>query len=54
MRFALVIDGKCAGFVLRSRHQYQAWDGEERPLGIFETESGAVSAISQTLMAKST
>jgi hypothetical protein len=50
MRFALVDDaGNCIGFVLRSRHQYQAFDGDEKTLGLFDTEEGAVTAIVQTL-----
>jgi hypothetical protein len=48
-RFALVVDGNCIGFVLRSRHQYQAFDGDEKTLGLFDTEDGAVTAIAQQL-----
>jgi len=45
MRFALVADGRCAGFVLSRRHQFEAFDADEVSLGIFETEDGAVTAI---------
>jgi hypothetical protein len=49
MRFALVVDGDCAGFVLARRHQYEAFDGDEQSLGLFDTEDGAVTAITQKL-----
>jgi hypothetical protein len=49
MRFALVVDGHCAGFVLARRHQFEALDADEISLGLFETEDGAVAAIGQKL-----
>jgi hypothetical protein len=48
-RFAIVINNNCAGFVLRRRHEYEAFDGEEVSLGTFQTEDGAVTAITQRL-----
>jgi len=45
VRFAIVVDGQCRGFVLRSRHQYSAFDADEKPLGLYDTEQGAISAI---------
>jgi hypothetical protein len=48
-RFAIVIDNHCAGFVLPRRHQYEAFDSEEVSLGTFDTEDGAVTAITQNM-----
>jgi hypothetical protein len=54
-RFAIVADGKCLGFILGRRLAYEAYDQDERSLGIFETEDGAVTAITQKLaVSKST
>jgi hypothetical protein len=49
MRFALVFDGHCAGFVLARRHQFEALGADETSLGLFETENDAVIAITQKL-----
>ena len=46
-RFAIVIDNSCAGFVLARRHQYEAFDSEEISLGTFDTEDGAITALTQ-------
>jgi hypothetical protein len=46
-RFALVVDGHCCGFVLARRHQYEAFDSEEISLGTFDTEDGAITALTQ-------
>jgi len=55
MRFALVDDaGHCIGFVLARRHQFEALDGDEKSLGLFETEDGAVAPISPRITNKST
>jgi hypothetical protein len=51
MRFALVADGRCVGFVLYRRHLFEAFDSEERSLGTFDTEAGAVTAIGQKFAA---
>ena len=51
MRFALVADGRCAGFVLSRRHQFEALDADEISLGLFDTEDGAVTAITQKMAA---
>jgi hypothetical protein len=41
MRFALVIDGQCAGFVMARRHQFEALDSDgEKSLGLYDTEDG--------------
>jgi hypothetical protein len=48
-RFAIVIDNNCAGFILSRRHEYEAFDCDERSLGLFETEDGAVSAVTQSV-----
>jgi len=44
-RFAIIVEGSCRGFVLRSRHQYQAYTADEKSLGIYDTEDGAVAAL---------
>jgi hypothetical protein len=55
MRFALVIDGDCAGFILtRGPKGYEAFDGDEKSLGVFQTEGGATTAVLQTVSSKST
>jgi hypothetical protein len=54
MRFALVVDGHCAGFVLARRHQFEALDGQEKSLGLFPSENDAVTAITQRITSKST
>jgi len=46
-RFAIVSSTGCAGFILRRRHQFEAFDGDEKSLGLFETEDGAVAAVMQ-------
>ena len=51
MRFALVIDNKCAGFVLQRRREYEAFSADEISLGLWETEDGAISAIYQKFAA---
>jgi hypothetical protein len=48
-RFAIVADGRCCGFVLRRRHEFESFDADEKSLGLFQTEDGAVTAISQSL-----
>jgi len=50
-RFAIVSSTGCAGFVLRRRHQFEAFDADEQSPGIFETEDGAVAAIAQKITA---
>lgn len=49
MRFALVVDGHCAGFVLARRHLFEALDQDERSLDTYATEDDAVTAITQKL-----
>ena len=51
MRFAIV-DGRCIGFVLRSRHQYQAFNADEKSLGLFQSEDAAVAALFNPLPTK--
>jgi hypothetical protein len=48
-RFAIVSSTGCAGFVLRRRHEFEAFDAEEKSLGLFETEDGAVAAVTQKI-----
>jgi hypothetical protein len=50
-RFAIVSSTGCAGFILCRRHKFEAFDADEKSLGIFETESGAVSAVTQRISA---
>jgi len=40
-RFAIVSSTGRAGFVLRRRHEFEAFDADEQSLGTFETEDGA-------------
>jgi hypothetical protein len=57
MRFAITSEGHCLGFVLsRGPKGWSAFDADEQPLGTFETEDGAVTAITQktTVSNKST
>jgi hypothetical protein len=54
MRFALVVDNACVGFVLARRHEFEAFDGNEKSLGVFQTEGGATTAVLQTVSSKST
>ena len=46
-RFAIVSSTGCAGFVLRRRHQFEAFDADEVSLGLFSTEQAAVEAVAQ-------
>ena len=52
MRFAIVADGRCAGFVLRRRDLWEAFDESEQSLGTFDTEPGACTAIFQKFTTK--
>jgi hypothetical protein len=52
MRCALVVDGRCCGFVLARRHQFEALDADEKSLGLFETEDAAAAAILNPLPTK--
>jgi hypothetical protein len=50
MRFAITSEGHCLGFVLsRGPKGWSAFDADEQPLGTFETEDGAVTAITQKI-----
>jgi hypothetical protein len=49
-RFALVIDNSCAGFILtRGQKGYEAYDADEKSLGVFQTEDGATTAVLQNI-----
>jgi hypothetical protein len=55
MRFAIVVGGACKGFVLQRRHEFEAFDPDEKSLGTFATEDAAAVAITQNLsLTKST
>jgi len=51
-RLAIVIENNCAGFILRRRHQYEAFDAAEKSLGLFDSEDSAVTAILNPLPTK--
>jgi hypothetical protein len=50
-RFAIVSStGNCLGFVRCCGPKgFEAYDGEEKSLGIFETEDGAMTTITQRI-----
>jgi hypothetical protein len=50
-RFAIVTEQHgCIGFVLARRPPtFEAFDSDERSLGLFDTEEGAVTAITQNM-----
>jgi hypothetical protein len=50
-RFAIVSSTGCAGFILARRHEFEAFDANEKSLGTFETEDGAVTAVTQRITA---
>jgi len=55
MRYALVVAGACVGFVVSSRHQFNALDPDGVSLGgPYDSEHDAVTAITQRLTNKST
>jgi hypothetical protein len=35
----------CAGFVLKRRQRHEAFDGDQKSLGLFDTEQAAIDAI---------
>ena len=41
----VINERSCAGFVLRRRHEFEAFDGEEQSLGLFASEELAIEAI---------
>jgi hypothetical protein len=50
-RFAIVSSTGCAGFILCRRHEFEAFTADEKSLGLFETEDGAVAAVTQRITA---
>ena len=42
---SVIATGGCAGWVLRRRHQFEAYDVRERAIGIFNTELDAIDAV---------
>jgi hypothetical protein len=49
MRFAIVTSTGCAGFLLSRRQNYEAFDGDERSLGLYPSENDATTAILQNI-----
>jgi hypothetical protein len=45
MRFAVGVGGECRGFVLVRRHQFEAFNPDQKSLGLFDTEQPAVDAV---------
>ena len=41
----VIIEGKCKGFILRCRHEYEAYSIDEVSLGTFASEHAALGAI---------
>jgi hypothetical protein len=50
-RFAIVSSTGCAGFILARRHQFEAFDADEKSIGTYSTEDAAVEAITQKITA---
>ena len=50
-RFAIVSSTGCAGFILRRRNEFEAFDADEQSLGLFKTEDAAVAAVTQKITA---
>jgi len=50
-RFAIVSSTGCAGFILRRRNEFEAFDADEQSLGLFKTEDAAVAAVTQKISA---
>src|SRR6516164_6799812 len=48
-RFAIVSSTGCAGFILCRRHEFQAYDAEEKSLGLFPSEEAAVEAVTKNI-----
>jgi hypothetical protein len=45
MKYVIGKDNKCVGHVLKRRHQFEAFDADDKTLGIFSSEMNAVMAI---------
>jgi hypothetical protein len=50
-RFAIVSSTGCAGFILARRHQFEAFDADEKSIGTYPTESAAVEALTKNITA---
>ena len=42
---SVVATGGCAGWVLRRRHEFEAFDADQKSLGLFNTEREALDTV---------